>query len=379
MLIKIDTQTLEQTQQLLRDSTFSLSHLEKWAIAQSALLYQQEGLIDLNKLDTSIKQLNKLEINTLFNQADIDWLEAMRKKTNNANMTMNVDLECTCNYGEDDVHFMARFTGGGDGINIKPLTRLSNTDALAVAMAISEIKKLYIDAPTSQSLEGYGSMYEEVLELFQEWLPSQLENAPESRIQTYFDKHAISFYAFMGNDDMHGEYEDIVVDYVERRDPTPDWFEAIDRGIGDKRPWLALKRLENVSQRVQDTRAKRFVESVITKTHDFLCHFDSNQTWTAFISGFDSHLHFLETDNPHIELAYMLVWGNDGYWWGVCSDIHTMMMDAGEVPSHYHPAEGAIHRRELPLVYERLCIGDALLMELAELSMSLEEDTRQVA
>ena len=376
MLIRIENQALENTQKLLREQNFSLSNLDKWAIAQSSLLFHQQGVINLDKVETAITRLDKYDLNDQFRQAEFEWKERQRQLTDCEFLSMDVELQCMKNHDADDVFFMAKFTGGGDGINIKPLSKLSEQDASVVASALVEVKQIYIDAPTSQSLEGYAAAYDETIDLFEQWLPKHLHDASPEKIYAHYQKHEDKFYE-VAEDSMMGFYDEVVDDFISRREPMPKWFDLLVSGTATPSPWDAMDNLEKRVNRVQHPQARQFVKEVIKQTRQFLRHFDSLSAWEYFNSNTDEYRQYLETDDLSIELGFMLVWGVEGYWWDVCASIHNMMMEAGETPSHYQKADGEENRKVIPLVYERLSIGESLFHKLTELTSAL--DLREVA
>lgn len=381
MLVRFENDTLEATHQVIRQSELSLSKLEKWAIAHSALIYNDSGFINLDEAQDAIQKMDKARLNELFRQSEIDWHHKLRSDMDVSSLSVNIDLSCWGDFTESAVHFMAKFTGGGEGIDLQPLEYLSDSDGAAVADALAEIKQLYIDAPTAQSLEDYAGMYEEVIDLFEKWLPANLRQGTEADIYAYYEKHSEKFAELAEEETMWGGYEDVVDDYIMRRKPMPKWFDRIEQGIGRTDPWKAVERVEKHLATVQHSQVKAFLIDVIAMTKTFLRHFDNAAAWKEYVSSSGDNRSFIESDEPYIEIGYMLTWGGHGYWWDICAEIHNMMMQAGETPTQYLDAEGAENRKLVPLVYEQLAIGDSLLLKLGELSylISLDASMDKVA
>lgn len=379
MLVRLDTSTLEATQQLLRDYNFSLSNLEKWSIAQATLLLHQHKLVELDAIQDGISKKDKLILNDAINAGCEALGIELQSKLDGADPDVTFNLT-TMRFGDDyHAELIASFSGGGDGIDIKPLARLTEQDGEIIGLTISGVKTLFIDSPTAHSLEGYGSMYEEVLEVFEDWLPSDLVRASFQDISAYYEKHRSQFESLIDEYGFYVDFDEIVFDYISKNETVPQWYSKLNNTDSSNDPFAIIKQLQSLVVNVQHPQVKAFVETAIASFNAFMSHFGAKEKWDVFRESTDCCRDQLETEDPYLELGYILCWGEEGYWWDVVSTVHQMMMEAGEVPTHFLRVSCADNRQNFPLVYERFARGAILLNQLAQLSNEISAEHFKVA
>lgn len=379
MLVSLDTTTLESAQRLVREQSFAFNNLEKWSIAQSSLLLHQHGLVNLDGIEKGINTFNKDLINDTLSDAYRSLTTQLMSKLDTEQLDVGFDLTAM-SFGEDShAELIAAFVGGGEGIDIEPLSRLSDTDGEIVGQAIGGLKALFIDAPTAHSLEGFGSMYEEVIEVFENWLPKKLRKADIALIDAYYEKHREKFEELVEESGFYADFDSIVLDYYSKSAPVPKWYTKLDESPFSTNPQASLKKLSKAVERVQHPQARAFVEAAISTFTDYLAHFKNKKEWALFTESTECCRNFLETDEPLFELGFMLCWGGEGYWWDVVSNIHQMLMETGETPTYFLLTSFADNRAYFPLVYERFARGAVLLNKLAELSDEVRSERFKVA
>lgn len=379
MLVRLDTAMLESAQTLVREQSFAFSRLEKWSIAQASLLLHQHDLVNLDTVAKGINTLDKDLINEAMKEASNSLGFKMLSKLDTEQLDVSFDLG-TMNFGDDrHAEMIAAFVGGGDGIDIEPLSHLSLADGEVVGQAIAGMKALFIDSPTAHSLEGYGSMYEEVMDMFEQWLPAKLRKADFESIDAYYEKHRDKFEELIEESGFYADYDEVVFDFVSKSTPVPKWYTKLDSSTANQNPQAFLKKLKKKVLSVQHPQAREFVEAVISSITDFLTHFKTKEDWALFTESTECCRYFLETEEPMLELGFILCWGGEGYWWDVVSNVHQMMMETGETPTHFLRVSCADNREYFPLVYERFARGSVLLNKLAQLSDEVRAERFKVA
>ena len=370
-MISIDQKTIETAQQSVISNLTALNDSEKWALSHAALLLYEQQSIDLDALHSALSINDRKAINDCINAGVKNWYNQLCEVCQLDHVPVGMELGCAVVENEMMTMFGA-ITGGGYAIDLEPMKYLSVQDAEIVADCLAEIKTLLLDAPMPTSLIGYGSMEEEYLDEFADWLPKELNNADENTLMEYWSEHCEDFEggSFSENDDW------LVVAYVQRRGGLPKWTERIDGGIGNKRPKDAINRLEEVINKVQHEPAKDFVKECVRLMTHFMRHFENNEQWRTYHSSFENDRAMIETDDTYIDLGFMLTWGGEGYWWDICNNIYTMMMEAGENPTHFARANDEESRQRLAINYERIALGAGLLEKYAVMSNELRPQAK---
>lgn len=382
-LPKLPTSTLTDIHALIGSKMLRVTILEKWAIGHAALALHDTRSLDLNELEHAVEHSDKKAINDILEKGNVKRHEALKLKTNHSkdNFILNTEyygdpLNTLHENGECD--FLATISANSYGYNIQPLEYLLDGDALIVARVISLIRQLFIYSPLPEDMEAFGSWRLEVIETLEEWFPDSIRQESNDTIKAYWEKHKQSFI-----DDSNGELDDedeqesLISDYLERNEPRPSWYPLLSQAIKGS-PKQAVSTLKQEVKSVENRHAKAFAECALDSISDYLKHFKSMKDLENFNSvhrDLDYEARTRSSEDPEIDMAFMMAWGtDDNYWWRLLVDVNQMMMEVGEAPCYRVSVKDKESRELFELSSERLYRGASLFDDLSKLIDTLVQE-----
>jgi|GEM_PF-3262668 len=367
--------TLAQAHKAIQSTYFSLSAHEEKAIAHTSLFLHNSESLDHEKLENAIKNTDKSAINSIVHNGLLALdnrlttsITANRFTGQSEPLHIGISIEFQQDSLSKESNLVGTVSADSYAYDLQPLEYLSDNDAEIVAYAISEIRAILLLSPLPEDMEEFGSWRAEVLEDFNEWLPKNIRNKEKTIIQAYWDEHCESF--------QEGEYcddESLVDDHFERSIPRPNWYPFLNKHVGHSKPKLALKKLKQKVNFVSNSDAKTFVNEVITSISVFLRHFKTNKAWESYSDSYGTSSQEFRGDNPDLDLAFMMTWGSDGYWWDIVEDIGRGLMEVGESPSYIRDITQEADQMMFIVSAEQLFRGTALYLKLTDLTNLLSD------
>lgn len=359
---------LEQTYQQIQD-TLTLNDKEKKITGDLGLFLNSLNVLDLNQLETSIKTVDRGGINDTFINGLTKWENKLNQFSDQDQNTLTISLGIETDYADNLTDKLRLCIESSPfAYDIKPLSALSQVDRDVVVRCLAEIRSIFLYCPNVTDLTDFAGFRMETYEFLDEWLPAEVKTAGAAAIEEYIEENQDDFEAY--------EYEDVdklVIDYVDYLTPMPNWVSDLDKGTGKADPFIALKGLKRLKGNSHHPDVIALLNETISSITEFLQHFPDLKSWSDFNNDYNDLNHGIETDNPSVDLGYMLAWGEDGFWWNIQSEVFQGMMEVGEVPTFYgwaydHFSETA------KLAAEKIYRGAALLTQMASLTAELEQN-----
>lgn len=359
---------LEKTYQQFHD-VLAFNNSEKWITGEMGLFLNSLNVLNLDVLSTSINELNRGGINETFREGLSKWSSTLSRFTNEDMNTLSLSLGSESDHNDNErKKLRLSITSAPYAYDIKPLSRLSETDRDIVVACVAEIRAIFLYCPNVTDLTDFAGYRMETYEFLDDWLPAKVKSSGASAIEQYIDENQDDFEVY--------DYDDIgelVMDYLEYLKPLPKWVSELDKGKGRADPFTALKRLQLLKGTAIHPDVIALLNDTISSISEFLDSFPDLKSWSDFINAFDALNDGIETDNPHVDVGYMLAWGADGFWWNIQAEVFQGMMEAGEEPTFYAWAYGH-HADTAKLAAERIYRGAALLTQLASLTTEIEQN-----
>lgn len=363
---------LEQTYQLIQD-TVTLNDKEKKITGDLGLFLNSLNVLDLNQLETSIKTVDRGGINDTFLNGLTKWENKLNQFSDQDQNTLTISLGVETDYADNNTEKLRLCIESSPyAYDIKPLSALSEIDRNVVVRCVAEIRAIFLYCPNVTDLTDFAGYRMETYEFLDDWLPVDVKTAGAAAIEQYIEENQDDFEAY--------EYEDIdslAIDYVEYLKPLPKWVSELDKGTGIANPFTALKRLNRLQGTSQHSDVIAFLNATIRSITEFLQHFPDLKSWSDFDAQCNDLNYGIETDNPSVDLGFMLAWGDNGFWWDIQRDVFEGLMSAGEEPTFYGWAYGG-YADTAKLAAERIYRGAALLTQMATLSAEIEDNLRQL-
>ncbi len=367
-LPRFDINVLEQTHSLLQ-ADLAFSDAEKWITGEIGLFLDGVNALNHSQLAKDIQSLSRGGINDTFERGLNDWAKTLNQFDEDQNNTLTLSLGIETDY-EDTRQQRIRLLVEADSYayDIKPFEYLSMKDRNVLVKCIAEIRAIFLYCPNVTDMADFAGYRLEIFEEFAEWLPDDIKAKGIEAIRDYYEAHQDDFEMldFYDPDELMFDYEEFIT-------PLPKWVEELNNGKGNEDPFKALSRLKALRSKTKHPEIIGLLNDTIESITDFLRHFPDLKSWVDFQFA-SSVLHAgMETDNPEIELAYMMSWGTTGFWWSIQSDIFNSMMEAGETASFYAWAD-AENADAAKKCAERIYRGAALLTKMTEIAHNIEQN-----
>lgn len=359
---------LEQTYQQFHDG-FPFNNSEKWITGEMGLFLYSLNVLNMDMLNTSINELNRGGINETIREGLSKWDTALSHFTSESVNTLSLSLGSESDHNDNErKKLRLSITSAPYAYDIKPLSRLSETDRDIVVVCVAEIRAIFLYCPNVTDLTDFAGYRMETYEFLDEWLPEKVKASGASAIEKYIDENQDDFEVYDYDD-----IGDLVMDYLEYLKPLPNWVTELNKGNGRDDPFTALKRLQLLKGQAKHPDVIALLNDTIFSISGFLQYFPDLKSWSDFISAYTELNIGIETDNPHVEVGYMLAWGADGFWWNIQAEVFQGMMEAGEEPTFYAWAYGH-HADTAKLAAERIYRGAALLTQMASLTTEIQQN-----
>ena len=359
---------LEQTYQQLQNM-LSFDDTEKQITGEIGLFLNSLDVLDLNQLDASIKTVDRAGINHTFVNGLNMWEQSLNRFTDQDQNTLTLSIGVETDYSDNNRQkFRLCIESSPFAYDIKPLSALSRVDRDVVVRCVAEIRAIFLYCPNVTDLTDFAGYRMETYEFLDEWLPAEVKTAGAAAIEKYIEENQDDFEAY-GYEDV----DELVIDYVDYLTPMPKWVSELDKGTGKADPFTALKRLKRLKGNSHNSGVIAFLNDTISSITEFLQHFPDLKSWSDFNNDYNDLNHGIETNNPNVDLGYMLAWGEDGFWWNIQSEVFQGMMEAGEEPTFYGWAYDHFSDTA-KLAAEKIYRGAALLTQMASLTADIEQN-----
>ncbi|HDY85813.1 MAG TPA: hypothetical protein ENI26_08090 [Methylophaga aminisulfidivorans] len=351
------------------DDVLAFNEKEKRLTGEIGLFLNSLNLLDAKKLSNSVQTLSRGGINEVFREGISQWDRRLSHSTDERFNYLSPSLGLASDSNDNDREkLLLSISTTPYAYDIKPLSLLSQIDRNVVVRCIAEIRSIFLYNPNVTDLIDFAGYRVEIYEYLDDFLPKKIKTAGTDAIEQYLEENQdkLEFYSL-------DEMEEVVEGYCEFKKPFPKWVAELDKGIGKDDPFKALSRLKRLRGKSHHKEVVEFLNKTINSISEYLKNFPDIKSWSDYLSLSYVLNTGVETDDPPVDMGYMLAWVDNGFWWDIQSDVFNNMMEAGETPTFYGWVYGE-HSGASILTAERIYRGAALFTDMALMTESFEQN-----
>jgi hypothetical protein len=378
-LPKISNAVFKATQKLIHKEDNLLNSFDQYCIGQTALFLQQAQTLSVSSFKNALLNEDVHSLNKIIK----DNISAITKERNEQyackvdEHTVPIDLYLDVNkFDLDSPTMIGVIEASAYAYDIGAISELNESDAKVLAKTIAEIREILIFAMLPEDCQDYSSYLIEYFDEIDEVITEKnYKNKTGEEIRAYCNEHKSELEIF--SDDYFESLEDMIEQYVDSKISKnyPSWYKYLNMGIGSKRPFLAIKRLNSDLKSVSDVRVRDFIEDAIASMSAFIKPFITNKAWVQYKETFRKNE--IHTDS-YLESAFIFTLGTSGYWWDIVNNFGTMLMEAGEMPTSNYPVNTAVRRKEFLAFSDGVHRGGALMLKINTLMGVIETDNENL-